>query len=255
MVEKKEKALRYSGKKPDVPPVHDQTADFSEYLYNKGHAPVPYDINDQTPIDTSSHEMTYWEQRISGLTRLLVEKGIITLDEMRRSIEEDLARDIVLGGKIVARAWKDSEFKKRLLENAREACIEYGVQMDDTELVAYEQTDDVHWVIVCTLCSCYPRPLLGNPPHWYKSTAYRNRVAVDPRGTLKDEFGTVIPENVEVRVIDSTADCRFIIVPKQPPGAEEMSEEELAKLVTCESIIGCAPVKSPKQLEPEKEAT
>ena len=148
-----------------------------------------------------------------------------------------------------------SGIQKTSSGNAREACIEYGVQMDDTELVAYEQTDNVHWVIVCTLCSCYPRPLLGNPPHWYKSTAYRNRVAVDPRGTLKDEFGTVIPENVEVRVIDSTADCRFIIVPKQPPGAEEMSEEELAKLVTCESIVGCAPVKSPKQLEPENKAT
>ena len=196
--------------------------------------------------------MTYWEQRISGLTRLLVEKGLITLDEVRRSIEEDQARNIALGGKVVARAWADPEFKKRLLEDAREACIEFGVQMDDTELAAYEQTDDVHWVIVCTLCSCYPRPLLGNPPHWYKSTAYRNRVVVDPRGVLKDEFGTVVPEDVEVRVIDSTADCRFIIVPKRPPGTEGMSEEDLADLVTCESVTGTAHGDDPRAASAEK---
>ncbi len=247
MVKRDNRPVRYDGKKPDVPPAHDDAADFPKYLYNKGHAPVPHNKHDHRHIDLEHHEMTYWEQRISGLTRLLVEKGVMTLDEMRRSIEEDQTRNIALGGKVVARAWVDPEFKKRLLEDAREACKEFGVQMDNTELVAYEQTDDVHWVIVCTLCSCYPRPLLGNPPHWYKSTAYRNRVVVDPRGVLKEEFGTAVPDDVEVRVIDSTADTRFILIPKRPPGTEGMSEEELAELVTCEAIVGCAHAKSPGQ--------
>ncbi|HJM42645.1 MAG: nitrile hydratase subunit alpha [Nitrospinota bacterium] len=113
--------------------------------------------------------------------------------------------------------------------------------------MAYEQTDDVHWVVVCTLCSCYPRAVLGQPPHWYKSTAYRNRVVVDPRGVLKDEFGTVVPDDVEIRVIDSTADTRFLIIPKRPEGTEGMSEEDLAELVTCESVVGVAPAKLPGQ--------
>ena len=253
MARREHRAVRYDGAKPDVSVEYDDSAAFEKYLYHKGHAPVPHDKDDNSPVDTAEHEMTYWEERISGLTRLLVEKGIITLDEVRRSIEEDQARNIALGGKVVARAWVDSEFKERLLEDAREACLEVGVQMDDTELAAYEQTDDVHWVVVCTLCSCYPRPLLGNPPHWYKSTAYRNRVVVDPRGVLRDEFGTVVPEDVEVRVIDSTADCRFIIIPKRPPGTEGMSEEELADLVTCESITGTAHAMTPEQLQRKRE--
>jgi nitrile hydratase len=239
------------GRKPDFPPKYDDTEDFSKYLYNRGHAPVPHNKHDHRPIDTEPHEMTYWEERIAALTRLLVEKGVVTLDEMRRAGEEVEAQDVTVGAKVIARAWVDPEFKKRLLENATKTCQEFGVQMEDsaqpTEVVAYEQTDDVHWVVVCTLCSCYPRPLLGQPPHWYKSTAYRNRVVVDPRGVLKDEFGTVVPENVEVRVIDSTADTRFLIIPKRPPGTEGMSEEELAELVTCESVTGVAHAKTPGQ--------
>ncbi|MFQ5691588.1 MAG: nitrile hydratase subunit alpha [Nitrospinota bacterium] len=241
-----------NGVKPDVPPEYDDTADPSKYLYNRGHAPVPHNKNDHRHLDLDPHEMTYWEQRISGLTRLLVEKGIITLDEMRRSIEEDQARNIALGGRVVARAWVDPAFKKRLLEDGTEACKEFGVQMDDCKLVAYEQTDDVHWVVVCTLCSCYPRPLLGQPPHWYKSTAYRNRVVVDPRGLLTEEFGTVVSEDAEVRVIDSTADTRFLIIPKRPAGTEGWSEDDLAELVTCESVVGVAPAKTPEQVRREK---
>jgi hypothetical protein len=239
--------VRGDGVKPDVPPIYDETADFTKYNYSKGHAPVPHNKHDHHHVDTTPHEMTYWEQRIGGLSRLLVEKGIITLDEMRRTIEEDQSRNIALGARVVARAWVDPEFKKGLLEDAREASKEVGVQMEETDLVAYEQTDEVHWVVVCTLCSCYPRPLLGNPPAWYKSTAYRNRVVVDPRGVLKEEFGTVIPDDVEIRVIDSTADVRFIILPKRPEGTEGMSEEALADLVTCESVTGVAHAKGPGQ--------
>lgn len=244
------------GVKPDLPPVYDDTADFSKYLYNRGHAPVPHNKHDKTRLDTSPHKMTYWEEYQSALSRLLIEKGIITLDELRRMREEDQSRNIMLGARVVARAWVDPEFKKRLLANAKEAAKELGIQVegttDECDIVAYEQTDEVHWVVVCTLCSCYPRPLLGQPPHWYKSTAYRNRVVVDPRGLLQEEFGTVVPEETEVRVIDSTADTRFIIIPKRPPGTEGMSEEELAELVTCESVVGTAHAKTPEQLRREK---
>ncbi len=181
---------------------------------------------------------------------MLVEKGVITLDEMRRCGEETLAQNITVGARVIARAWVDPDFKQRLLEDGTKACSEFGIHMEDRqpcELVAYEQTDDVHWVVVCTLCSCYPRAVLGQPPHWYKSTAYRNRVVVDPRGVLKDEFGTVVPDDVEIRVIDSTADTRFLIIPKRLEGTEGMSEEDLAELVTCESVVGVAPAKLPGQ--------
>ena len=225
--------------KPDIPPIYDDTADFTKYNYNKGHAPVPHNKHDHHHIDTTPHDMTYWEQRISGLSRLLVEKGIITLDEMRRSIEEDQSRNIALGARVVARAWVDPEFKKRLLEDAREASKEVGVQMETTDLVAYEQTDEVHWVVVCTLCSCYPRNLIGLPPDWYKSRAYRSRAVREPRAVLV-EFGLELPESVTIRVHDSTADMRYMVLPRRPEGAENLGEEELAALVTRDCMIGVA---------------
>ena len=152
------------------------------------------------------------------------------------------------GAKVLAHAWVDSEYKARLLADAETALMELGYDLPETapKLTVLENTDDVHNMAVCTLCSCYPRAIIGRPPAWYKGLAYRSRVVVDPRGVLK-EFGTELDESVEVRVIDSSADFRYLILPKRPAGTEEMSEEELAKLITQESMIGVGLAVSPEQ--------
>ena len=144
--------------------------------------------------------------------------------------------------KVVARAWVDPEFKKRLLSNGRAACEELGISFyDNTGLIVLENTDDVHNLIVCTLCSCYPRPVLGLPPDWYKLKPYRARAVIEPRAVLA-EFGTIIPDDVEVRVSDSTAQGPISGLAKRPNGSENFSEEQLAALVTRDSMIGVVPV-------------
>jgi nitrile hydratase len=145
-----------------------------------------------------------------------------------------------LGARVVARAWVDAEFKKRLLADGTAACEELGIPMGGTKLVVVENTPDVHNLIVCTLCSCYPRPVLGLPPDWYKAKPYRARAVSEPRAVLA-EFGTIIPDDVEVRVHDSTAMVRYLVLPKRPAGTEHFSEEELAALVTRDTMIGVVP--------------
>ena len=143
-----------------------------------------------------------------------------------------------LGAKVVARAWTDSEFKQRLLEDASEACKEMGIGgVQGEDMVVVENTPGVHNVIVCTLCSCYPRALLGMPPTWYKSENYRRRVVREPRAVLR-EFGTVIPEHVTLRVHDSNADMRYVVVPMRPAGTEGWSEEQLEKIITRDALVG-----------------
>lgn len=187
------------------------------------------------------------ERRARAIQALLIERGILTADEIRGAVEDMDSRTPALGARVIARAWVDPAFKARLLADAKTAVAELGIDTGSlTTLVAVENTERVHHVVVCTLCSCYPRTLLGLPPDWYKSLAYRSRVVVDPRGVLR-EFGLELDPSVEVRVLDSTADMRYLVVPRRPPGAEGLGEAELAALVTRDSMIG---VTNPRVPEP-----
>lgn len=179
------------------------------------------------------------EERVKKIEALLVAKGLVnpaTLDKMVDTYEHDLGP--MNGAKVVARAWTDSAYKKRLLANATAAIGELGFSgLQGEHMVVVENTPKVHNVVVCTLCSCYPWPVLGLPPTWFKSAPYRSRVVIDPRGVLK-EFGTEIDPTVEIRVWDSSAELRYMVLPERPAGTEHLSEEELAKLVSRDAMIG-----------------
>ncbi len=172
-----------------------------------------------------------------AIQELLVEKGIVTGDEIRAAIERRDSITPAIGARIVARAWTDPPFRQRLLADGTGAAEEFGCEFDAVELVVVENTPEVHNVIVCTLCSCYPRMVLGLPPSWYKSREYRARTVREPRSVLK-EFGTELAENVEVRVHDSTADMRYLVLPMRPEGTEDLDEDALAALVTRDCMIG-----------------
>ena len=183
--------------------------------------------------------------RARALEELLVEKGVIDHDDVRRGVDWLVSRSPADGTRLVARAWVDPAFKERLLADARAAALEVGLDPGPSPVVvALENTDVVHHVVVCTLCSCYPKALLGPPPDWYKSLPYRSRAVSDPRGVL-GEFGLTLDDDIEVRVVDSTADVRYLVIPSRPPGTEGMSEEELATLVTRDSMIGVAQPAAP----------
>ena len=181
--------------------------------------------------------LTYFQLMEVSLRELLVEKGLLTEEQIRREVEDMRGRTPERGAKVVARAWVDDAYKKRLLENGTKACEELGLDVPALKLVVVENTPQVHNVIVCTLCSCYPRMLLGIPPDWYKSRAYRSRMVREPREVLK-EFGLNIPSQTQIRVHDSTADMRYLVLPMRPAGTEGWSEERLAALVTRDSMIG-----------------
>ena len=184
----------------------------------------------------------YYEIMETAVRELLVEMRMIDSGEIRRQIEVLDSRTPALGAKVVARAWVDPAFRARLLANGRAACEELGISFhDDTQLIVLENTDEVHNLIVCTLCSCYPRPVLGLPPDWYKLKPYRARAVREPRAVLA-EFGTVIPDDVEIRVSNSTAQVRYLVLPKRPDGTEALDEAQLAALVTRDAMIGVIPV-------------
>lgn len=194
--------------------------------------------------DLEDTPLTHYQAMTFALMELLQEKEIITGEELRRQLEMIDSRSPATGAKIVAKAWTDPEFKAKLLENVNEAVAEIGVDAGHIEIRAVENTDDTHNVIVCTLCSCYPRLLIGLPPDWYKSRAYRSRTVNEPRAVLA-EFGTHIPDDVQVVVHDSTADLRYMVVPARPAGTEGMDEDALAELVTRDCMIGTAVPKAP----------
>jgi nitrile hydratase len=178
--------------------------------------------------------------RVRALEDLLVEKGVLEREDIRRRIDWLVSRSPGDGARLVARAWADPDFKRRLLADARVAALEVGLDPGPSPVVvALENTEQVHHMVVCTLCSCYPKALLGPPPDWYKSLPYRSRAVSDPRGVL-DEFGVELDEEVEVRVVDSTADVRYVVVPRRPDGTESLDENELASIVTRDSMIGVA---------------
>lgn len=180
-----------------------------------------------------------------ALGEVLVEKGVITADELREQLEWLDARSPADGARLVARAWTDPEFKALLLEDVNAAAESAGVSAGDIPIRAIENTPEVHNVVVCTLCSCYPRGLLGLPPDWYKSREYRSRTVREPRAVLA-EFGTVIPDDVEVRVHDSTADLRYLVLPMRPAGTDGMDAASLEKLVTRDCMIGVSLPRSPR---------
>lgn len=193
--------------------------------------------HDHAPI-TSEVVVSYYEVMEIAVRELLVQKKLIGPDEIRRQIEVLDSRTPALGAQVVARAWTDPDFKAHLLANGRTACEMFGISFyDDTELIVLENTEKVHNLIVCTLCSCYPRPVLGLPPDWYKLKPYRARAVSEPRAVLA-EFGTHIPDDVEVRVSDSTAIVRYLVLPMRPEGTDDYDEEQLAALVTRDTMIG-----------------
>jgi nitrile hydratase len=174
-----------------------------------------------------------------AIRELLIEKNVLSAREIQDEIEAWEKKNPRKGAEIIARSWVDDDFKNRLLSDGNKAVAELGFTVESLKLVALENTDELHHMVVCTLCSCYPRTLLGVPPLWYKSREYRSRAVREPRAVLR-EFGTTIPDSVEIRVVDSTADCRYLVIPKRPANTEKMSEAELVKLITRDSMIGTA---------------
>jgi len=205
------------------------------------HAHAPDHGHDHPHDEIADGRPGYYDIMETAVRELLVEKKLIGPAEIRRQIEVLDSRSPALGAKVVARAWVDADFRDRLLANGRAACEELGISFyDDTQLIVMENTDAVHNLIVCTLCSCYPRPVLGLPPDWYTARPYRARAVSEPRKVLA-EFGTTIPDEVEVRVHASTAMVRYLVLPRRPDGTEHYSEEQLAALVTRDTMIGVIP--------------
>ena len=194
--------------------------------------------SDEHGHDHPKHELSSHAKRIYAIRNLLVEKGVISEKDIQCQIEYQEARSPANGAKLVARAWVDAAFKARFIADPKAACAELGIDATAiNEFVVLENTEHLRHMVVCTLCSCYPRPILGRPPDWYKSFNYRQRSVVDPRGVMS-EFGLELPQDVEVRVHDSTADIRYIVLPLRPSGTEGWSVADLAKLVTRDSMIG-----------------
>jgi nitrile hydratase subunit alpha len=200
-----------------------------------------------TPVQSEMHSAVPSDLtlRVKSLESLLAEKGLVdpaALDALIDTLENKIGPRI--GARVVARAWVDADFKRRLLADADSTIVELGFTHRPGEhLVVVENTPSLHNVVVCTLCSCYPWPILGLPPVWYKSTPYRSRTVIDPRSVLR-EFGLELPASVEVRVWDSTAELRYLVLPERPAGTENMSEEQLAALVTRDAMIGVNKVMS-----------
>jgi nitrile hydratase alpha subunit len=199
----------------------------SDHDHDHPHEPI---AGDESPIAT----------RARALEELLVEKGVVEREDVRRNVDWLVSRSPADGARLVARAWVDPQFKARLLDDARAAALELGLDPGPSPVVvAVENTERVHHMVVCTLCSCYPRALLGPPPDWYKSLPYRSRAVSEPRSVL-DEFGVELEDGVEVRVLDSTADIRYLVLPRRPEGTDGLGEDDLAALVTRDSMIGVA---------------
>jgi nitrile hydratase subunit alpha len=189
--------------------------------------------------------LSYFQLMEVSLRELLVEKGIVTEEAIREEVAAMRARTPERGARVVARAWNDLAFKERLLKNGTAACEELGLEIPALKLVVVENTPQVHNAIVCTLCSCYPRVLLGIPPDWYKSRAYRSRMVREPRAVLA-EFGLKVENDVAIRVHDSTADMRYLVLPMRPAGTEGWDEARLQALVTRDSMIGVAVPQIPR---------
>ena len=206
-------------------------------------------MNDHHPHEDTSRGRTTspYAARIRAIETLLIEKGVLTEPEVQDRISYMESRSPANGARLVARAWADPDFKELLLSDAKNAALELGIDLSHpAEFLVVENTPGVHNLIVCTLCSCYPRALLGRPPDWYKSFNYRSRAVREPRSVMR-EFGFEPPEGVEVVVHDSTADTRYKVLPMHPPGTVGMAERELARLVTRDCLVGVNVPRAPVQ--------
>jgi len=185
--------------------------------------------------------------RVKALEAIMIEKGIMTpeaIDRLTEIYENEVGPQ--LGAAVVAKAWSDPDFKARLLEDGTKACAELGIGgLQGEDMVVVENTESVHNVITCTLCSCYPWPVLGLPPNWYKGPQYRSRIVREPRKVLREDFGLELHDSVEVRVWDSSSEMRYWVLPQRPPGTEDMDEKALAALVTRDSMIGTGVARTP----------
>ncbi len=203
--------------------------------------------NSPSPQATLPRSQAEIAARVKALESIMIEKGLMTTDAVDRFAE--IYENEVgpqLGAQVVAKAWTDPEFKKRLLEDGTKACAELGIGgLQGEDMVVVENTDTVHNAIVCTLCSCYPWPTLGLPPNWYKQPAYRSRMVREPRKVLREDFGYDVPDSVEIRIWDSSSEMRYWVLPKRPEGTDGMSEKELTALVTRDSMIGVGPTRRP----------
>jgi len=208
--------------------------------------PHPHDHSDpHAPIEETADYRSESLLLEQALRELLIENNVFTAADIQRQIEDTESRNPGMGAKVVAHAWADPEFKARLLADPKPALAAFGIDVSSSpELKVVENTERVHHMIVCTLCSCYPKMLLGIPPAWYKSREYRSRAVIEPRTVLR-EFGCVVPVDVEVRVVDSTADLRYVVLPRRPAGTEGWSEARLAELVNRDSMIGVSFAREP----------
>jgi nitrile hydratase len=215
------------------------------HTHDHDHVHGEHDVSQHDPEAAERNKVPYYGKRLYAIRELLIEKGVLTQEDIQAQIDYMDARTPANGARLVARAWNDPSFKELLLRDPKAACSLLAIDASGlTEFVVLENTETVHNMVVCTLCSCYPRPILGRPPDWYKSFAYRSRAVVEPRAVMA-EFGTSLPDSVEVRVFDSSADIRYLVLPLRPAGTEGFSEDELAALVTRDSLIGVTEAKAP----------
>lgn len=212
--------------------------------HDHDHDHAPHAANEDDDLELTEHEAKFL-----ALKGMLIEQGILTADEIRIRLESNELRSPHQAARMVAKAWVDRDFHARMMKDAKKAAIELGIPVTEAALVALENTPDLHNVVVCTLCSCYPRSLLGEPPAFYVSKAYRSRTVREPRKVLS-EFGLDFSASTEIRVHDSNADLRYVVIPLRPAGSEELSEEQLAALVCRDSLIGCALALDPKYAAP-----
>jgi nitrile hydratase len=210
-----------------------------DHAHDHAHPHAPHPTREDDDV-----ELSYGEARYLAFKAMLIEKGMVTTDEIRKRLEINERGKPEQGARMVARAWSDPAFKQRMLADAKTAALELGLEVTDAGLLAMENTPAVHNLVVCTLCSCYPRSLLGEPPAWYVSKAYRSRAVREPRKVLH-EFGLDVAQDVEVRVHDSNADMRYIVLPMRPAGTEGLDEAELATLVTRDCLVGAALPRTP----------
>jgi nitrile hydratase len=211
--------------------------DHSDHGHDHGHDHATHRHPPVQPDDTSPPG--HYEVMILAMRDLLVEKGLLSADQIRRGLETIDSWQPSRGAEIVARAWTDPTFKRRLLADGNEAVAEYDIDMGGARLTVHENTETVQNIVVCTLCSCYPRAVLGLPPDWYRSKNYRARVVKEPRKVLR-ELGTELPDDTVVRVHDSLADLRYLVIPRRPAGTESWTTDQLAAIVTRDCMVGVA---------------
>ncbi|MBT7954063.1 MAG: nitrile hydratase subunit alpha [Rhodospirillaceae bacterium] len=208
-----------------------------EHDHDHGHKEDGSPLNYADDSRHDYNETDHYPLMVEAIRQLVIEKEIVKAGDVQERLDFMDSRGIELGAKIVVKAWTDAEFKTRLLADGTAAVAELDIPMADAELVVVENTADTHNLIVCTLCSCYPRTILGLPPDWYKSKTYRSRAVNEPRAVIR-EFGTVIADDVTVRVHDSNADMRYLVLPARPQGTDGWNDEQLTELITRDSLVG-----------------